>query len=93
MGPHSRATGASGRVVREVRCVLHDLAQSFPPNRTSASRVQQGAADLAEQLRLVFAELADLSANQAAAKLNERGMRTAAGGRWHAAQVIRVRER
>jgi hypothetical protein len=55
--------------------------------------VQQAAADFAEQLRLVFAELTDLSANQAAAKLNERGVRTATGGRWHAAQVIRVRER
>jgi hypothetical protein len=36
MRPHSRATGAGGRVVREVRCVFHDLAQSFLPNRTFA---------------------------------------------------------
>jgi DNA invertase Pin-like site-specific DNA recombinase len=54
---------------------------------------QQAAADFAEQLRPVFAELADLSANQAAGELNRRGIRTAAGGHWHAAQVIRVRER
>jgi hypothetical protein len=41
----------------------------------------------------VFEELADLSARQAAATLNEWGIKTAEGGRWHAAQVIRVRER
>jgi DNA invertase Pin-like site-specific DNA recombinase len=53
----------------------------------------QAAADFAEQLRPVFAELANLSANQAAGELNQRGIRTAAGGKWYAAQVIRVRER
>jgi DNA invertase Pin-like site-specific DNA recombinase len=53
----------------------------------------QAAADFAEQLRPVFAELADLSARQAAARLNALGIKTAAGGQWHAVQVIRVRER
>src|SRR5262245_49056313 len=54
---------------------------------------QQAAADFAEQMRPVFAGLADLSARQAAARLNERDIRTAEGGQWHASQVVRVRER
>jgi hypothetical protein len=50
-------------------------------------------ADFAEQLRPLFAELAGLSARQAAEQLNARNIKTAAGGQWHAMQVIRVRER
>jgi hypothetical protein len=41
----------------------------------------------------VFAELADLSARAAAEELNRRSIKTAAGASWHAAQVVRVRER
>jgi hypothetical protein len=48
---------------------------------------------IAEQLRSVMAELAALSANQAAAELNRRQIATASGGRWFATQVIRLRER
>jgi DNA invertase Pin-like site-specific DNA recombinase len=51
------------------------------------------AADRAEQLRSVMAELAALSANQAAAELNRRQIATASGGRWFATQVIRLRQR
>jgi DNA invertase Pin-like site-specific DNA recombinase len=47
----------------------------------------------AEELRLVFAELTDLSARKAAEQLNRRGVPTPAGGKWHAVTVIRVRER
>ena len=47
----------------------------------------------AEELRPVFAELADLSARKAAEELNRRGIPTPAGGKWHAVTVIRVRER
>jgi DNA invertase Pin-like site-specific DNA recombinase len=54
---------------------------------------QQAAADFAELMRPLFGEMADLSARQAAAALNERGIKSAAGGTWHASQVIRVRER
>jgi DNA invertase Pin-like site-specific DNA recombinase len=54
---------------------------------------QQAAADFAEQLRPVFTELANLSARQVAATLNDRGIKSFAGGTWHASQVIRVRER
>jgi DNA invertase Pin-like site-specific DNA recombinase len=54
---------------------------------------QRAAADFAERVRPVLAELADLSARAAAAELNRRGIAAANGGRWHAVQVIRVRER
>ena len=54
---------------------------------------QQAAAAFAEQMRLIFADLATLSARQVAEELNRRGIKTAAGGQWHAVQVIRVRER
>jgi DNA invertase Pin-like site-specific DNA recombinase len=53
----------------------------------------QAAADFAERVRPVFAELADLSARGAAQELNRRNIPTAAGGQWHAVQVVRVRER
>jgi DNA invertase Pin-like site-specific DNA recombinase len=54
---------------------------------------QQAAADFAEALRAVFAELAGVSARKAAEELNRRGIAAVNGGRWHAVQVIRVRER
>jgi hypothetical protein len=48
----------------------------------------------AERLRPVMAELAALSANQAATVLNERGVPAPLGGvRWYRAQVIRLRKR
>jgi DNA invertase Pin-like site-specific DNA recombinase len=47
----------------------------------------------AEALRPVLAELAHMSARAAAAELNRRKVETPARGRWHAATVLRVRER
>jgi DNA invertase Pin-like site-specific DNA recombinase len=47
----------------------------------------------AEELRPVFAELADLSARKAADELNRRGIPTPAGGKWYAVTVLRVRDR
>jgi hypothetical protein len=47
----------------------------------------------AERLRPILAELEALSATRAAAILTERGVPTAAGGKWSAMQVIRVRRR
>jgi DNA invertase Pin-like site-specific DNA recombinase len=49
------------------------------------------ATAFAEQMRPILAELAALSANRAAAVLNERRVATAAGGRWSSTQVIRLR--
>jgi hypothetical protein len=51
------------------------------------------AAAFAKKMRPLMAELKDLSANQAAIILNERGVPTAAGARWSSVQVIRVRRR
>ena len=54
---------------------------------------QQAARERAEQLRPLFAELTDMSARRAAEELNRRKVATAAGGKWHAAIVLRVRKR
>jgi DNA invertase Pin-like site-specific DNA recombinase len=47
----------------------------------------------AEKLRPVLAELADMSANKAAAELNRRGIATPKGAQWHALTVMRMRQR
>jgi DNA invertase Pin-like site-specific DNA recombinase len=54
---------------------------------------QQAARERAEQLRPIFTKLAGLSARKAAEELNRRNVSTPAGGKWHAATVLRVRER
>jgi DNA invertase Pin-like site-specific DNA recombinase len=54
---------------------------------------QQAAADFAERMRPVFAELSGLSTRKAAEELNRRGIAAHGGGQWHAMQVTRVRER
>jgi DNA invertase Pin-like site-specific DNA recombinase len=52
-----------------------------------------GAQEFAERLREVLVELADLSANAAAAELDRRGYATPRGGKWSAVAVIRARAR
>jgi hypothetical protein len=47
----------------------------------------------AERMRPILAEMGALSANRTAAALNERKITTAAGSKWTAVQVIRVRRR
>jgi DNA invertase Pin-like site-specific DNA recombinase len=47
----------------------------------------------AERMRPVLVEMEVFSANRAAAILNERGIPTAAGSKWTAVQVVRVRRR
>ena len=54
---------------------------------------QQAARERAEQLRPLFAELTDISGRKAAEELNRRNVATPAGGKWHAATVLRVRGR
>ena len=51
------------------------------------------AAERDEALRPILAELAGMSANAITAVLNERGVPTPRGGRWHAMSVIRVQPR
>jgi Recombinase len=47
----------------------------------------------AKQMRLIFDELAGLSASAAARELERRGYATARGGNWSARHVIRIRRR
>jgi hypothetical protein len=59
----------------------------------SAATTVANAQAFAERLRPVLAELADLSANAAAAELDRRGFATARGGKWTARSIINVRAR
>ena len=61
--------------------------------RDKGIELQREAQERAEALRTVFDELATLSARKAAEELNTRGVAAPAGGKWHATQVIRVRQR
>jgi hypothetical protein len=61
--------------------------------RDKGVELAREAKDRAEGLRSVFEGLSGLSARKAAEELNARGVPTPAGGKWHAATVIRVRER
>jgi DNA invertase Pin-like site-specific DNA recombinase len=61
--------------------------------REQSDENRQEAQERAHALRPVFAELSGLSARKAAAELNARGVATPRGGKWHAAQVIRIRDR
>jgi DNA invertase Pin-like site-specific DNA recombinase len=56
-------------------------------------QIKQEALARAQALRSILAEMADLPALTVAAELNKRKVPTPAGGKWHAVQVIRVRER
>ena len=58
-----------------------------------SERSHRQATALAERMRPVMTELADLSAQKAAAELNRRKIASATGGKWYAATVIRLRER
>jgi hypothetical protein len=61
--------------------------------RDKGAELEREAKDRAESLRSVFEGLSGLSARKAAEQLNARGVPTPAGGKWHAMQVIRIRER
>ena len=58
-----------------------------------AASVAANAQAFAERLRPVLAELAELSANAAAAELDRRGYATPRGGKWTAHSVIGLRQR
>ena len=81
--------------VGHVRDLLLRAKHLFEGHKSRSGGIAkaQAAADFAERVRPVFAELADLSARGAAQELNRRNIPTAAGGLWHAVQVVRVRER
>jgi DNA invertase Pin-like site-specific DNA recombinase len=62
-------------------------------HREQSDITKAEAQQRAESLRSVFEELSGLSARAVAEELNRRGIPTAAGGKWQAVQVIRVRKR
>jgi DNA invertase Pin-like site-specific DNA recombinase len=62
-------------------------------HRAQSDITKAEAQQRAERLRGVFDELSVFSATKAAQELNRRGVPTAAGGKWQALQVIRVRQR
>ena len=58
-----------------------------------SERSAQEAAATVERMRPVMQELAELSSLAAAVELNRRKIPSATGRKWHAATVIRLRER
>jgi hypothetical protein len=62
-------------------------------HRAQSDITKAEALQRAESLCSVFEELSGLSARATAEELNRRGIPTAAGGKWQAVQVIRVRNR
>jgi len=61
--------------------------------RSKGIELEREAKERALALAGVFAGLSGLSARAAAEELNKRNVPTPAGAKWHATQVIRVRER
>jgi hypothetical protein len=70
------------------KAILITFKQSIEAPNFAAERQARGV-----QLRPVFEELSGYSARAAARELNPCGVPTAAGSKWHAMKVIRVRER
>jgi hypothetical protein len=62
-------------------------------NTELAKANHDAAAERAEALRSVFAELVALSTRAAAAELDRRGIATPSGAKWSAMAVLRVGER
>jgi DNA invertase Pin-like site-specific DNA recombinase len=62
-------------------------------HRAQSDANKTAAAERAESLRPLFAELASLPANKAAAELNARKVPTPTGSPWSPQTVIRVRAR
>lgn len=61
--------------------------------RRIAKAKREATAARAESVRPAIASTKHLSALAAANELNQRGITTAAGGRWRATQIIRARQR
>ena len=67
--------------------------QTLGGRNAQSDRFAAAAAAFAEQMRPILAEMEALPANRVATILNERGIPSAAGGKWQAIQVGRVRRR
>ena len=70
-----------------------DKSEKDKADKEAKAKAEAEARAFAEQMRPIFAELEALTATQAAATLNERGVPTAAGRKWRGSQVLRVRRR
>jgi DNA invertase Pin-like site-specific DNA recombinase len=78
---------------REALAELKAEGRKLGGHRGQSAANKAAATERAEALRPVFAELAALSANKAAAELNARKVATPTGSPWSALTVIRVRGR
>jgi DNA invertase Pin-like site-specific DNA recombinase len=67
--------------------------QKLGGRNAQSDKTAAEAMAFAERMRQILTELDSLSANRAAAVLNERKVPTAAGGEWSSTQIIRLRER
>lgn len=81
------------RRTREGLAVAKQRGKRLGGLTAGSERTQQEAAAFAERMRPMMAELAELSATEAAAELNRRKIARATGGKWHTVTVIRLRER
>jgi phosphohistidine swiveling domain-containing protein len=70
----------------------HERTKKHGHNAQSDKNAAEAAAS-AERLRSIMTETEALTAYRAAIILNKRGVPSAAGGRWSATQVVRVRRR
>jgi DNA invertase Pin-like site-specific DNA recombinase len=82
-----------GTRTREVLAAAKARGVRLGGLRAKGAEYQRQAAERAQALAPVMAELSGLSHRAAAAELNARGIATAEGGKWHAPQVARVRAR
>lgn len=95
---HSRLTSAGlaaakARGVRLGKPKGYQIPSDTKTRAKGVAAIRANAADFAERLRPVLAELAELSANATAAELDRRGIATARGGKWEARSVIALRGR
>jgi hypothetical protein len=80
--------------VLEAGAIKEEVGFELETIMSPVHKVMARANARAERLRAVMVELAGLSANKAAAVLNERRVPALlGGGRWYRAQVIRLRNR
>jgi hypothetical protein len=69
------------------------IKKQFGGRNAQSDKNAAEAAAFAERMRHFMAELGALSAIRAAIVFNVRGLPTAAGSKWTAVQVVRVRAR
>jgi hypothetical protein len=91
--PHVVPAQHSARRTKDALAAAKVRGVKLGGHREQSQISKREAAERAEGLRSVFAELSGLSAHKAADELNRRGIPAASGGKWHAVQVIRSDDR